>query len=42
MAFLGYAINLPFAGIRDILNSSLFSMKKTKVTTMNGIIGVVS
>ena len=41
MALFGYAIQLPFAGIRDILNSSLFSMKKTKVTTINGIIGVV-
>ena len=41
MALFGYAIQLPFAGIRDILNSSLFSMKKTKVTTINGIIGVI-
>lgn len=41
MALLGYSIQLPFTGIRDILNSSLFSMKKTKVTTLNGIIGVV-
>lgn len=41
MALFGYAIQLPFAGIRDILNSSLFSMKKTKVTTINGIIGVL-
>ncbi|GAA0085055.1 murein biosynthesis integral membrane protein MurJ [Clostridium sp. CTA-7] len=41
MALLGYSIQLPFAGIRDILNSSLFSMKKTKVTTINGVIGVV-
>lgn len=41
MALLGYSLQLPFAGIRDILNSSLFSMKKTKVTTINGIIGVV-
>jgi putative peptidoglycan lipid II flippase len=41
MALLGYAIQLPFAGIRDILNSSLFSMKKTKITALNGIIGVV-
>ncbi len=41
MALLGYSIQLPFAGIRDILNSSLFSMKKTKVTTLNGIVGVV-
>lgn len=41
IALFGYAIQLPFAGIRDILNSSLFSMKKTKITTINGIIGVV-
>lgn len=41
MALFGYSLQLPFAGIRDILNSSLFSMKKTKVTTINGIIGVV-
>lgn len=41
MALFGYAIQLPFAGIRDILNSSLFSMKKTKITTINGIIGVL-
>ena len=40
-AFLGYALVLPFTGVRDILNSSLFSMQKTKVTTINGIIGVV-
>lgn len=42
MALLGYSLQLPFAGIRDILNSSLFSMKKTKITTINGIIGVVT
>lgn len=41
MALLGYSIQLPFLGIRDILNSSLFSMKKTKITTLNGVIGVV-
>ena len=40
-AFLGYSLVLPFTGVRDILNSSLFSMQKTKVTTINGIIGVV-
>lgn len=40
MALFGYSLQLPFAGIRDILNSSLFSMKKTKLTTINGIIGV--
>ena len=41
MAFLGYSLVLPFTGVRDILNSSLFSMQKTKVTTMNGVIGVI-
>lgn len=41
MALLGYSIQLPFAGVRDILNSSLFSLKKTKITALNGIIGVV-
>lgn len=40
-AFLGYSLVLPFTGVRDILNSSLFSMQKTKVTTINGVIGVV-
>ena len=32
---------LMLAGIRDILNSTLFSMGKTKTTTINGIIGVI-
>lgn len=41
MAFLGYSLVLPFTGVRDILNSSLFSMQKTKITTINGVIGVV-
>ena len=41
MALLGYSIQLPFAGVRDILNSSLFSMKNTKITTINGVIGVI-
>lgn len=40
LAFIGYAVQLPFAGVRDILNSSLFSMQKTKLTTINGVIGV--
>lgn len=38
--FAAYALQLPFFGARDILNSSLFSMQKTKITTINGIIGV--
>lgn len=40
-AFMGYGVGIFFTGIRDILNSTLFSMGKTKVTTINGIIGVV-
>lgn len=39
-AFLGYLIGLAFYGVRDILNSILFSMGKTRDTTINGIIGV--
>lgn len=42
IALLGYSMQIPFLGIRDILNSSLFSMQKTKVTTINGIIGVLA
>ena len=41
IALLGYSMQIPFLGIRDILNSSLFSMQKTKITTINGVIGVV-
>lgn len=41
LALLGYAIGIFFTGIRDILNSTLFSMGKTKITTINGIIGVI-
>ena len=41
IALLGYSMQIPFLGVRDILNSSLFSMQKTKITTINGIIGVV-
>lgn len=40
LAILGYVISIPFTGIRDILNSSLFAMEKTKTTAFNGIIGV--
>lgn len=40
-ALLGYGFGIFFTGIRDILNSTLFSMGKTKVTTMNGVIGVI-
>ena len=38
--FAAYALQLPFSGARDILNSSLFSMQKTKITAINGVIGV--
>lgn len=41
MALLGYSFSIPFIGIRDILNSSLFAMQKTKTTALNGIIGVI-
>lgn len=40
-ALLGYGLGIFFTGMRDILNSTLFSMGKTKVTTINGVIGVV-
>lgn len=40
-ALLGYGFGIFFTGIRDILNSTLFTMGKTKVTTFNGIIGVI-
>lgn len=39
--FAAYAMQLPFFGVRDLLNSTLFSMQKTKITTINGVIGVV-
>ncbi|BCZ48363.1 putative lipid II flippase MurJ [Clostridium gelidum] len=41
LALLGYGFGIFFTGIRDILNSTLFSMGKTKITTLNGIIGVI-
>lgn len=41
IALIGYAIQLPFLGVRDMLNSSFFSMEKTKTTTINSVIGVV-
>ena len=42
LAILGYSFSIPFTGIRDILNSSLFAMEKTKTTAFNGIIGVAT
>lgn len=41
LAFMGYGLGIFFTGIRDILNSTLFSMGKTKITTANGVIGVI-
>lgn len=41
LSLIGYGIGIFFTGIRDILNSTLFSMGKTKTTTINGIIGVI-
>ncbi len=41
LALLGYTVGIFFTGMRDILNSTLFSMGKTKITTLNGIIGVI-
>lgn len=40
-ALLGYTFGIFFTGVRDILNSTLFSMGKTKITAINGVIGVV-
>lgn len=40
-ALIGYGFGIFFTGMRDILNSTLFSMGKTKITTINGIIGVI-
>lgn len=41
LALVGYSFGLFFTGARDILNSTLFSMGKTKITAKNGVIGVV-
>lgn len=40
-ALAGYAVGIFFTGVRDILNSTLFSMGKTRITATNGVIGVV-
>lgn len=40
-ALMGYSIGIFFTGVRDVLNSTLFSMGKTKITTKNGVIGVI-
>lgn len=41
LALFGYSFGIFFTGMRDILNSTLFSMGKTRITTMNGVIGVI-
>ncbi|MGL5149069.1 MAG: murein biosynthesis integral membrane protein MurJ, partial [Clostridium sp.] len=41
MAFMGYSIGVMFTGVRDLLNSTLFALGLTKITTFNGIIGVI-
>ncbi|WP_294348412.1 murein biosynthesis integral membrane protein MurJ [uncultured Clostridium sp.] len=41
LALIGYSVGLFFIGVRDVLNSTLFSMGKTKITALNGTIGVV-
>ncbi|NLK95861.1 MAG: murein biosynthesis integral membrane protein MurJ [Clostridiales bacterium] len=41
LALLGYTLGIFFVGVRDILNSTLFSMGKTKITAKNGVIGVI-
>ncbi len=41
LALCGYSCGIFFTGMRDILNSAFFSMGKTKITAINGIIGVV-
>lgn len=40
-ALLGYSLGILFTGVRDMLNSTLFSMGKTKVTAFNGVLGVI-
>lgn len=41
LALVGYGFGVFFTGMRDVLNSTLFSIGKTKITTFNGIVGVV-
>lgn len=41
LALLGYTIGIFFTGLRDLLNSTLFSMGYTKITAKNGCIGVL-
>lgn len=41
LALFGYAFGIFFTGLRDLLNSTLFSMGYTKITAKNGCIGVI-
>lgn len=41
-ALLFYSVGLPFYGIRDIFNRSLYALNDTKTSTINGIIAVLS
>lgn len=41
LAFWGYSIGIFFTGVRDLLNSSFFSMGKTKITAKVSVVGVV-
>jgi putative peptidoglycan lipid II flippase len=41
LALFGYSFGIFFMGVRDILNSTLFSMGKTKLTATNGVIGMI-
>lgn len=40
LSLLFYSLALPFYALRDIFNAALFSIKETKVTTINGIWGM--
>lgn len=41
IALIGCGIQLPFLGARDLLNASLFSMKKTKIAALNSVISII-
>ncbi|MBU5487579.1 murein biosynthesis integral membrane protein MurJ [Clostridium sp. MSJ-8] len=41
LAFVGYSIGIFFIGVKDLLNSSFFSMGKTKITAKISVIGVI-
>lgn len=36
-----YSVGIPFYGIRDVFNRSLYALKDTKTSTVNGIIGIL-